>query len=61
MPRLVKGLMGKEILQIDCGDFHSVALSSEGKVYTWGGGGTAYNKGQCGHGHNEDIENPQLV
>jgi alpha-tubulin suppressor-like RCC1 family protein len=46
------------IIQIDCGDFHSMALDSEGKLYTWGGGGPAYNKGQCGHGHSEDIENP---
>lgn len=25
-PRLVSGLSGKFIIQIDCGDFHSVAL-----------------------------------
>lgn len=30
-------------------------------VYTWGGGGSAYNKGQCGHGHLKDVEHPSLV
>ena len=35
-----------------------MALDSEGRLYTWGGGGPAYNKGQCGHGHSDDIENP---
>ena len=49
------------IVQIDCGDFHSVALDTEGKVFTWGGGGPAYNKGQCGHGHNDDVEQPLEV
>ena len=41
----MSGLAGKMIIQIDCGDFHSVALDSEGILYTWGGGGAAYNKG----------------
>ena len=44
-PRLVQGLVGKQISFIDCGDFHSLALDSEGRLYTWGGGGVSYNKG----------------
>jgi hypothetical protein len=24
---------------VDCGDFHSVALDQNGRVFTWGGGG----------------------
>ena len=46
---------------MDCGDFHSVALSESGVLYTWGGGGSFYNRGQCGHGHTKDIENPTSV
>lgn len=57
-PRIVSGLAQRHVVFIDCGDFHSVALDSEGKFYTWGGGGAAYNKGQCGHGNNDDNENP---
>jgi len=60
-PRQVGGLAGLNIVQIDCGDFHSVALDDQGVVYSWGGGGAAYNKGQCGLGHNEDVESPQEV
>ena len=60
-PTLVKGLMHRRVTYIDCGDFHSVALDSEGKLYTWGGGGQSYNKGQCGHGTLEDVEAPTLV
>ena len=44
-PRQVAGLQDNTIVQIDCGDFHSIALDSEGRVYTWGGGGASYNKG----------------
>ena len=58
-PRLVQGLVGRLVTFIDCGDFHSVALDSQGALYTWGGGGAAYNKGQCGHGNCEDNEQPQ--
>ena len=58
-PRLVTGLAN--ITSIDCGDFHSVALDRDGCLFTWGGGGAAYNKGQCGHGHNEDVEHPVRV
>jgi alpha-tubulin suppressor-like RCC1 family protein len=41
----VSGLSGKCVIFIDCGDFHSVALDIEGRLYSWGGGGAAYNKG----------------
>lgn len=62
-PRLVETLadMGAKITQIDCGDFHSVALDQYGVVYTWGGGGQSYNKGQCGHGNMQDTELPSIV
>ena len=33
------------IVQIACGDAHTVALSREGVLYSWGGGGC----GQLGH------------
>ena len=44
-PRQVNGLKGTSIVQIGCGDFHSVALDDQGTLYTWGGGGPSYNKG----------------
>jgi alpha-tubulin suppressor-like RCC1 family protein len=47
MPSLyiVKSLYEKKIIDICCGDFHSVALENTGTIYTWGGGGASYNKG----------------
>jgi alpha-tubulin suppressor-like RCC1 family protein len=38
-----------------------MALDSYGAVYSWGGGGSNYNKGQCGHGVTEDMDVPQIV
>ena len=57
----LQSLYGKSIIQIDCGDFHSAALESNGDLYTWGGGTVAYNKGQCGHGHTNAIDQPEKV
>ena len=48
-------------MSVGCGEFHSVALSSSGMVYTWGGGGSPYNRGQLGHGHSNDIEVPAKI
>jgi alpha-tubulin suppressor-like RCC1 family protein len=42
---LIEGIFGKHIIDIDCGDHHSLALDGNGKVYSWGGGGTKFNKG----------------
>lgn len=41
----MKGLEKVNVVQIGCGDFHSVALSDSGILFTWGGGGKTYNKG----------------
>eukprot|EP00347_Sterkiella_histriomuscorum_P005662 403355741 len=61
VPQPVQALYGREIVQIDCGDFHSAALDGNGDLYTWGGGAPSYNKGQCGHGHNNALEYPEKV
>lgn len=60
-PHLVEELYGKHIIDIDCGDFHSIALDGNGNVYTWGGGGKTYNKGQCGHGDYDDVNQPRQI
>ncbi|CDW71651.1 e3 ubiquitin-protein ligase herc2 [Stylonychia lemnae] len=44
-PRIVELLQNVKVIQIACGDAHTVALSQEGKLYSWGGGGC----GQLGH------------
>lgn len=44
-PRLVELLLNIVVTQIACGDAHTVALTNEGRLYSWGGGGC----GQLGH------------
>ena len=58
-PAHVIGL--QRVKKVACGDFHSVALTVDGKIYSWGGGGSFFNKGQCGHGNNKDVENPEII
>ena len=57
----MQNLYGKDIIQIDCGDFHSAALDANGDLYTWGGGTSADNKGQCGLGHTNVVDQPEKV
>lgn len=56
---LVSTFVGKNVVYVDCGDFHSVALTADGRLYSWGGGGSFFNRGQCGHGHTNDLETPE--
>ena len=53
-------MASKKIIQISCGDYHSVALSNNGEVFSWGGGGP-YNRGQCGHGDLKEVEIPKKI
>lgn len=43
---LVSSLESEIIIDIACGESHSMALSKKGEVFTWGGG----QLGQLGHG-----------
>lgn len=56
-PTLVEALDGVFISQITCGWSHSVALTSKGKVYTWGNG----DHGKLGHGSGKKVSTPQMV
>lgn len=56
----INSLANKKIIKISCGDYHSVALSNNGEVFSWGGGGQ-YNRGQCGHGDLKDIDAPKRI
>jgi RCC1 and BTB domain-containing protein len=49
--------MEHSIVQITCGWSHTVALSSCGKVYTWGNG----DHGKLGHGTSDKVAVPKLV
>ena len=60
-PAQVVGLESVNVVKVTCGDFHSVVLSDDGRIFSWGGGGVSFNKGQCGHGHNKDVESPEVI
>lgn len=60
-PAPVVGLKGIKITKVGCGDFHSIALSEDGKLYAWGGGGNFFNRGQCGLGVTKDSESPEII
>ena len=53
----VVGLDGVEIDQVACGFNHTVALSKQGEVYTWGQG----KQGALGHGDFEQQNVPKKV
>merc|ERR1712232_1475794 len=36
VPRVIEGLKGCAVIRVMCGNGHSMALTSEGQVYTWG-------------------------
>jgi len=56
-PTLVKALDGVFVTQITCGWSHSVALTEQGRVYTWGNS----DHGKLGHGSTRKVSVPMLV
>ena len=55
-PRIVRSLSAF-IVQVACGQGHTVALTNNGKMYSWG-----YSRfGQTGHGDRQQVKVPKLV
>lgn len=38
VPRITQSLAGHIIVQVTCGSYHTAAISSNGDLFTWGGG-----------------------
>ncbi|XP_013200731.1 probable E3 ubiquitin-protein ligase HERC4 [Amyelois transitella] len=59
VPCVVKGLATKHVIQIACGFYHSVALTINGDLYSWG----ANSYGQCGLGTmtNKEMKPQQIT
>ena len=56
-PQLVKGLKNIKVVDMSCGGFYSLALTSDGQVYGWG-----HNQfGQLGDGRTETITIPKHI
>lgn len=56
-PQLVEALSHETIVSVFAGQYHSMALTSDGRLYTWGWG----VHGQLGHNSVEDCHYPRLV
>jgi hypothetical protein len=56
-PQLIKDLCHETIIQVACGQQHTLALTKNGKVYSWGLGVF----GQLGHGRLSDKASPTLI
>ncbi|XP_076231996.1 RCC1 and BTB domain containing protein claret [Calliopsis andreniformis] len=56
-PELVASLAQEVIIDAVAGQYHSVALTADGRIFTWGWG----VHGQLGHGNTEEKTTPTLV
>ncbi|XP_013171805.1 PREDICTED: probable E3 ubiquitin-protein ligase HERC4 isoform X1 [Papilio xuthus] len=57
-PKIIKFLAAKSVIQIACGSYHSIALTNNGDLYSWG----ANSYGQCGLGNMTNKETtPQQI
>ena len=62
-PRLVEGLEGVNVLDVVCGEQFSAALTTDGRVYTWGddSGRILGGTGVLGHGDSEPVPLPKEI
>nr|XP_018911932.1 PREDICTED: uncharacterized protein LOC109040440 isoform X2 [Bemisia tabaci] len=57
IPRIVETLSEESIISVAAGQYHSLAISANGLLWTWGWG----VHGQLGHGSIEDVLVPTVV
>lgn len=54
---MVPSLSDELVASVSAGQYHSLAISTTGKLWTWGWG--VY--GQLGHGAIDDCEKPKML
>ena len=57
VPRIAQSLSGQVMVQVTCGSYHTAAVSSNGDLFTWGGG----MYGKLGHGTEIGHSAPKRV
>eukprot|EP01084_Bolivina_argentea_P095715 172046_1 len=56
-PKVIEALLSKHVIDIAAGNVHSLCVTADGQLYSWGQGG----RGQLGHGdrNNKLMETQQ--
>ena len=57
LPKKIEAFAGQRVVAVSAGAFHSLALTADGAVWSWGHGGF----GRLGHGDHEDQSLPKKV
>ena len=50
-PRVIPALQDRNVISVVLGDYHSAALTADGKLYTWG----SFSAGALGLGEDETV------
>ena len=57
LPKKVEAFTGRRVVAVSAGDFHSLAVTADGAVWSWGSGGF----GRLGHGDEQNRLLPKKV
>ena len=57
LPKKVEAFAGQRVVAVSAGDFHSLALTADGAVWSWGYGG----HGRLGHGDEQNQLLPKKI
>ena len=57
LPKKVEAFAGQRVVAVSAGFDHSLAITADGAVWSWGGGGG----GQLGHGDEQDEHLPKKI
>ena len=57
LPKKVEAFAGQRVLAVSAGDFHSLAITADGGVWSWGSGAF----GKLGHGDEQSQQQPKKV
>ena len=56
-PKKIEALAGRRVIAVSAGDLHSLAITADGSVWSWGWGG----QGRLGHGDQQEQLRPKKV
>jgi len=57
LPKKIEALAGRRVIVASAGETHNLAITADGAVWSWGGGGS----GKLGHGDRQDQPLPKKI